>query len=60
MAARRQWDALDYSSTLTEEDFAGSNADLTVAEMTAAVSSVEAINGFVAAGHATNLYELIL
>lgn len=60
MAARRQWDALDLGNQLTEEDFAGANADLTVAELTAAVSSMEAINGFVAAGHATNLYEVIL
>lgn len=60
MAARRQWDATDLGNTLTEEDFAGANADLTVAELTAAVSSVEAINGFVAAGHATNLYELLV
>jgi hypothetical protein len=59
-AERQQWDALDLGNSLTAEDFAGSNADLTVAEMTAAVSSVEAISGFVAAGHATNLYELIL
>jgi hypothetical protein len=60
MAARRQWDALDLGNTLTEEDFAGANADLTVAELTAAVSSVDAINAFVAAGHATNLYELLI
>jgi hypothetical protein len=60
MAARRQWDALDLGNTLTEEDFAGANADVTVAELTAAVSSVEAINGFVATGHATNLYELLV
>jgi hypothetical protein len=60
MAARRQWDALDLGGTLTEEDFAGSNADLDKAELTAAVSSMEAINGFVMAGHATNLYELLI
>lgn len=60
VAARRQWDALDLGNSLTEEDFAGVNADLTVAELTAAVSSVDAINGFVAAGHATNLYELLI
>jgi hypothetical protein len=60
MAARRQWDALDLGTTLTEEDFAGANADLTVAELTAAVASIEAINGFIAAGHATNLFELVV
>jgi hypothetical protein len=45
---------------LTEDDLTGANDDITVAEMTAAVSSVEAINTFVTAGHATNLYELIV
>lgn len=60
MAARRQWDALDLGNSLTGDDFAGANADLTVGELTAAVSSVEAINGFIASGHATNLYEVIL
>lgn len=60
MAARRQWDALDYGTTLPPEAFEGANSDLDLAELTAAVSSVEAINGFVAAGHATNLYELIV
>lgn len=60
MAARRQWDALDLGNTLTEDDFAVGNSDLTVAEMTAAVASVEAVNGFVTVGHATNLYELLV
>lgn len=60
MAARRQWDALDYLNSLPPEAFEGTNSDLDLAEMTAAVSSMEAINGFVVAGHATNLYELVI
>jgi hypothetical protein len=57
-AMRAQWDALDYSNTLPPEAFEGANADLDKTEMTAAVASMEAINGFVMAGHATNLFEL--
>jgi hypothetical protein len=59
-AMRAQWDALDYSTTLPPEAFEGANGDLDKAEMTAAVASIEAINAFVAAGHATNLYELLI
>jgi hypothetical protein len=57
---RAQYDALGYGTSLTEEDFAGSNADIDLAKLTAAVSSVEAIGGFLATGHSTNLYHLIL
>ena len=60
MAARRQWDALDYGSTLPPDAFEGANSDIDLTEMTAAVSSIEAINGFMAAGHFTTLYELVL
>lgn len=58
LAARQQYDALDYGNTLTDEDFTGANADLTKADLVAAVGSVEAIAGFVDAGHDTNLYKL--
>lgn len=57
---REQYDALAYGTTLTEEDFAGPNADIDLAKLTAAVASVEAIDGFMAQGHSTNLYHLIL
>jgi hypothetical protein len=60
LAYRAQWDALDYSNTLTEEDFAGANSDIDLAAMQAAVASVEAIETFVASGHATNLYRLVV
>lgn len=59
-ALRAQWDALDYGNTLTAEDFAGANQDITLADLTAAVSSVEAIDTFVSAGHTTNLYRLVV
>jgi hypothetical protein len=57
---RAQYDALGYSSTLTEEDFAGPNADIDLAALQSAVASVEAIGGFLDTGHSTNLYKLIL
>lgn len=57
---REQYDALAYGTTLTEEDFAGPNSDIDLAALTSAVASVEAIDGFMASGHATNLYKLIL
>lgn len=60
LALRQQYDALDYGATLTPEDFAPPNDDITLAQLTAAVSSVEAIDGFVHTGHATNLYALVL
>ena len=59
-AMRHQWDALDYGNTLTEEDFAGANQDIDLALLTAAVASVEAIGNFTAAGHASNLYKLVV
>ena len=58
LALRKQYDALDYGNTLTEEDFAGANGDIDLAQLTAAVGSIEAIDGFTQAGHYTNLYHL--
>lgn len=60
LALREQWDALDYSNSLTAEDFAGGNSDIDLAKLTAAVSSIEALNATFAQGHNTNLYALIL
>lgn len=58
LALRTQYDSLDYGSTLTEEDFAGANQDIDLAQLTAAVGSIEAIDGFTQSGHYTNLYHL--
>jgi len=57
---RAQYDALAYGTTLTEEDFAGPNADIDLVMLTSAVASVEALGGFMETGHASNLYRLIL
>ena len=58
-ALRQQWDALDYGSSLTPEDFVG-HEDITLEQLTAAVASVEAITGFVDQGHDTSLYNIVL
>lgn len=61
LALREQYDALGYSDTLTEEDFAGANTDITKADLVAAVGSIEAMNGFFESGfHNTTLYKLKL
>jgi hypothetical protein len=54
-----QWVALDLGNTLTEGDFAGANQDITLAELTAAVSSMDAMYGaFVDGFHNSTLYKL--
>lgn len=58
LALREQYDALDYGTTLTEDDFAGANSDIGKADLVAAVGSVEAINLVFGQGHDTNLYTL--
>jgi len=50
--------ALDLGNTLTPEDFAAGNTDVTLAQLVAAVGSVAALQAVLAAGHATNLYRL--
>jgi hypothetical protein len=59
-ALREQYDALAYGSTLTEEDFVPPHDDITLEDLTSAVASMEAIDGFMATGHATNLYKMVL
>lgn len=57
-AFREQWDSLDYSNTLPDSAFDGANTDITKADMTAAVASVEALNTTFESGHNSNLYKL--
>jgi hypothetical protein len=59
-ALRQQYDALGYSTTLTPEDFAPPNDDIDLPTLQDAVASVEAIVNFMATGHSTNMYKLIL
>ena len=58
LALKSQYDALDLGNTLTEEDFIGANADIDLAQLVAAVGSVEAIDAVFQQGHDTNLYAL--
>lgn len=60
LALKQQYTALDYGNTLTDEDLAGANSDLTLPDIPAAVSSVDAIATLVGQGHNTNLYTLKL
>lgn len=58
LALKNQYTALDYGNTLTEEDLAGANSDLVLADLPAAVSSIDTIATLVGQGHNTNLYKL--
>lgn len=55
-ALRQEWDGLDYLNTLTDEDFAGTNTDVTIDEMAAVIgTTLDAIRALLAQGHYTNL-----
>jgi hypothetical protein len=54
-ALRRQWDALGGQAFVDPFFEANPTYDFTAADMATAFSSLEAISGFVAEGHATNL-----
>ena len=55
---RREWDALGLAGELTEADFAGENAGLTPAHVTAVYTTLQAEMALMAQGHATNLYQV--
>lgn len=58
-ALRREWTALDYANTLEVSDFEGANEDATVAEVSAVVgTTLDALQGLLDAGHATNLNKI--
>jgi hypothetical protein len=55
-ALRSEYDALDYGNTLTDDDFAGANEDVTIAEIQAVIgTTLDALNALLQAGHGTNL-----
>jgi hypothetical protein len=58
LALKSQYDALDLGNSLTEEDFAGANSDISKDDLVAAVGSVDAMNALFQQGHDTNLYRL--
>jgi hypothetical protein len=57
-ALRREWDAMDYGSTLTDDAFAGEHAGLTTANLADFFSAMETVEQFLATGAATNYYRL--
>jgi hypothetical protein len=60
-ALRAEWTGLDYGNTLTEEDFAGANSDVTQEEIAAVIGvTLDAINALWAQGHLTNLLQVRL
>jgi hypothetical protein len=55
-ALRSEYDALDYGNTMTDDDFAGANEDVTIAEIQAVIgTTLDALNALLQAGHGTNL-----
>lgn len=58
VALQREWNAMDYGSTLN--DFAGENSHLNAAQVGAVVfDSANAMVGVLNAGHATNMANLL-
>lgn len=58
-ALRREWDALNYGETITEEAFTGDNAGLTIDDLAAFFTSMDAVEDLlVAQFHAPNYYKL--
>ena len=57
LALKSQYTALDLGNTLQPSDFEG-NSDIDVGDISAGVSSVDAINATFSTGHNTVLYTL--
>jgi hypothetical protein len=59
-ALQKEWNALDYTNTLTADDFEGANSDLQTLEVSSVVfDTVNALRGVLDQGHATNLAKLL-
>ena len=54
---RLEWDTL-FNTTVTAEDFDGSNADITLADVTSLMTTQGAIDTLLDAGHRTNLLKV--
>lgn len=57
-AEEPEWNALAYSSSLTEQDLGGENEGLEAADFGSAIFSVSQIRAVLDSGHATNLYKV--
>jgi len=59
-AMQREWNALDYDNTLTEEAFGGENAPITAQNVSDVVfTTANAIRAVLDAGNGTNLARLL-
>lgn len=56
-ALRREWDALGLGSAITQADMTGEHEGLSVADIAGVYTTMDAIDGLMAQGHATNLYK---
>ncbi len=57
-ALRREWDAMDYGTTLPETAFGGENTGMSVADIAAFFTAMETVEAFLATGAATSYYRL--
>jgi len=56
---RQEWDALNYVNTYDDSGLTGANEGKTKAQLAAVIgTSLDAFEGLLAAGHATNLFTL--
>lgn len=55
----RIWTSQDFTNTLEQADLSGENENVTVADLTAGMNSIQALDALLAAGHGTNLDKLI-
>ena len=60
-AKQYEWTALDYGTTMTDEDLIGVADGLVPSDIGAVIfDTVNAIDALLQEGHATNLYKLVL
>jgi hypothetical protein len=59
VSLREEWDSLDYSTAIVDEDFTGSLAYLTAADVQAFYTSQGNLVAFWGAGNGTNISKLI-
>ena len=55
----RIWTSQDLTNNLQQSDLSGENETIAVAELTAGITSIRALDQLLAGGHATNLDKLI-
>ena len=58
-ALKREWTALDYLNTLSENAFQGENAGLDVEDIAAVLTTADALWALLDTGHGTNLARVL-